>query len=856
MTMKLVKTATALALGASLISTAVVSTDASAASKYKISKGKLVIAKTGKVAKGFVTYKSLVYKNGKKLTGLKGKTYYKAGKKATGTYKGAYYYKGAKKVTTGTYKGAYYVKGVKKVTTGLYNNRYYKSGVKATGTYKGAYYVKGVKKVTTGTYNGAYYVKGFKKVTTGTYNGAYYVKGTKVVTTGLYEDQLFVDGELNKGYKLYEENLFNNAALNEGLVIFEEKLFDGAKPNKGVKEFEGKFYYDTTIANGVYEVEGEKVAFKDGVKLPFVVESVSVINTNLVEVNVVAPKADVLKATVEVLDGKGNVVPVKAVDVSAGDKTIAFTFDKTVTAEDLAGVWTIGGVEYNFDVLNQFAAIKDAKTEISLYKALTEAKINNVKETLVKDYLTAIATAITTDKAKNLADIQVVVDQVNTTKADALKETELVKELNEAAKNEVTFLKALKANFKQVNDAWFTEYKTAITTTITSTETVQKQIDAVNTKQIKAAHDKAFKTLKSADIAEARTLTKTYGADAKKDEFDLKAWGLDSADLLDALVKVNEAPTNNTLNSALVELDALEAKLVEKYKNETAVKVVDEFDIKSVKTELLADYRAAIKTAEVGSKNQRKDIATIISTVNAKALDSEKTSSVATVIALTEKSTDAEVVAALTKVQDAHFVAKAEPALNKVNAAYAAAYKAELLKEDAKKSSAADINTLIGAVNKAENAKAQLLAVKEAKTVAELTTALTVISLENGKPAEYINLSAANKAEVAELVLDAKADLSDVGKIEAAITKAITDRTAAIEAVNDVAKVEFDYAKVDPAISGLKVAAYSNLSNIDKLAAAQKFFANVPTTTVEGKKVVVEYTSLSAIKSDVEKATK
>ncbi|GEK31697.1 hypothetical protein KZO01_20060 [Kurthia zopfii] len=306
MTMKLVKTATALALGASLISTAVVSTDASAASKYKISKGKLVIAKTGKVAKGFVTYKSLVYKDGKKLTGLKGKTYYKAGKKATGTYKGAYYYKGAKKVTTGTYKGAYYVKGVKKVTTGLYNNRYYKSGVKATGTYKGAYYVKGVKKVTTGYYAGAYYVKGYKKVTTGFYNDVLYIKGKENKELAIFKDSLFdgsklnegvvlfdeklFDGyKLNKGYKLYKEDLYNNEKLNEGQAIFGDKLYVGSKLSEGLVTFVGEdkkevVYNNGELANGTFEVEGKEVAYEDGKEVAAKVASVEAINATTVEV--------------------------------------------------------------------------------------------------------------------------------------------------------------------------------------------------------------------------------------------------------------------------------------------------------------------------------------------------------------------------------------------------------------------------------------------------------------------------------------------------------------------------------------------------------------------------------------------
>ena len=371
MTMKLVKTATALALGASLISTAVVSTDASAASKYKISKGKLVIAKTGKVAKGFVTYKSLVYKDGKKLTGLKGKTYYKAGKKATGTYKGAYYYKGAKKVTTGTYKGAYYVKGVKKVTTGLYNNRYYKSGVKATGTYKGAYYVKGVKKVTTGYYAGAYYVKGYKKVTTGFYNDVLYIKGKENKELAIYKDSLFngstlnedvvvfeeklFDGhKLNKGYKLYKEDLYNNENLNTGKVVFEGKLFDGAKLSKGLVPFteEGKkelVYNDGELANGTFEVEGKEVAYEDGIEVAAKVASVEAINATQVKVtfnkSVDAKTALVGTANFAEMDKAPAVTVASA---KAEGKTVVYTLSNAFSGEytvTIAGLKTTGKEE-------------------------------------------------------------------------------------------------------------------------------------------------------------------------------------------------------------------------------------------------------------------------------------------------------------------------------------------------------------------------------------------------------------------------------------------------------------------------------------------------------------------------------
>ena len=840
---KLIKTAAALALGASVVTSAVVTTDASAASKYKIKSGKLVVAKTGKVAKGYVTYNKVVYKDGKKFTGLKNKVYYKSGKKATGTYKGAYYVKGAKKVTTGTYNKAYYVKGVKKVSTGLYASKYYKDGKVATGTYKGAYYVNGVKKVTTGYYNKAYYVNGVKKV-----------------STGLLDDKLYVNGKLNQGYKLYNENLYKDAVLNTELALFEGKLYDGAKLNEGIKEFDGKWYNNAELANGVVTVDGEKLSFKDGVKLPLVVEGITTINTSVVEVAIAAPKTDVLKATVEVKDGKGNIVPVKAVDVSAGDKTVAFTFDKTITDADFTGIWTIDGVEYNFDVLNQFKAIKDASTDIALYDALNAASIASVNPDLVGAYKTAIQAAISADKATKLSDIQPIIDQVNKEKVEEVKEAELVKALNDAKSNDIKFLAALQANFTQVNKEWFAEYKKAMPATIIASKDVQDKINQVNETKIGAAYDKAFKSLATADIQAARELLTTYGATAGKDEFDKKGYANDSLDVLAALAKVDAATTNNTLKTALVELDALEAKLVEKYKNESAVTVKDEFDVKEVKEEFLADYRAAVKGAVVGSKNQRKDIATIITTVNSTKLAGQKAATVKAVQGIKAETTEAEVVKLLQDVQTAHRTANQEPALNKVNEAYAKAYKAAILAEGklATLTTADAINTLIGKVNGEQDAAAQLLAVNEAKTVAEMTSALTVISLANGTSTNYINLSAANKTEVAELVLAAKkANFVDAEKVSEEVDAAVAKRDELISEVNKVAKAKFDYTKVDAALTALKVEAYNNLDAVAKLAAAQKFHANVPTkTAANGEKEVVDFTSLTAIKEALVAATK
>jgi trimeric autotransporter adhesin len=156
---KFVKTAAAVALGTSVVATAV-APSASAATTYKIKSGKLVNAKTGKVIKGYKTYKSVLYKDGKKYTGLRSGKYYKAGVLATGTYKGVKYKKGAKFTGVST------------------NGKFYKNGVLGTGTYKNVKYKKGVEFTGVST-NGKYYENGVVATGVKTVDGVVYVDGVK-----------------------------------------------------------------------------------------------------------------------------------------------------------------------------------------------------------------------------------------------------------------------------------------------------------------------------------------------------------------------------------------------------------------------------------------------------------------------------------------------------------------------------------------------------------------------------------------------------------------------------------------------------------------------------------------------------
>lgn len=269
--LKLVKSATALVLGASVLTSAVAvsGTDASAKTTYKVTKGGyLVYAKSNNKVSGYKSYKGKLYKNGKKFTGLYKGKYYKSGSKATGTYKSKYY-KAGTLFTGKTASGVYYVKGVKYTGKTKYGY-YYKKGVRFTGV----------------TSYGNQYVNG--KRVTGEYKGYTYNNGKKV--TGLYKEKLYKEGKLETGLDLYQDKLYKDGVLNVGYALLDGKeLYKDAGKNVGwaIDPFkDGKAYYDTLLANATYTdpTTGAETAYEDGVAVGAKVKAVEAINAKQVKV--------------------------------------------------------------------------------------------------------------------------------------------------------------------------------------------------------------------------------------------------------------------------------------------------------------------------------------------------------------------------------------------------------------------------------------------------------------------------------------------------------------------------------------------------------------------------------------------
>jgi trimeric autotransporter adhesin len=250
---KIVKTAAAVALGASVVATAAAPGAASAATTYKIKSGKLVNAKTGKVVKGFKTYKSVLYKDGKKYKGLRGGKFYIAGKLGSGKYQGVRYQKGIK------------FTGVSKA-----DGKFYKNGVLGTAVYKDVKYKKGVPFTGVSTADKKYYVDG--KLATGNkvVDGVLYVDGVKATGKVLNEDTLYVNGTLPTEVTTYGEG--------EALKYYGT---------------DGKLY------NGKTTVDGKEVEVKDGVIVvasDLKIDSASANDNKTVTVKLAAPFEGEVKA--------------------------------------------------------------------------------------------------------------------------------------------------------------------------------------------------------------------------------------------------------------------------------------------------------------------------------------------------------------------------------------------------------------------------------------------------------------------------------------------------------------------------------------------------------------------------------
>lgn len=270
-----------------------------------------------------------------------------------------------------------------------------------------------------------------------------------------------------------------------------------------------------------------------------------------------------LAQEVEVKNGAGVVVPVKPLDIAAGDETAEFEFVTAVKSDDLKGIWTVNGQPYDLDLLNNLKAFLDAGNQLALNKALTDLGIENVKVENMPEYFEAKEKLNVTSEELTLADVQKLVDDVNAKAVDSEEEAAIVKAVVDAKKagNEVALLQALQNDaFVRVNPEWVAVatngYMAKITEDEETIEAIQTVInnsnDAIIKAEIEALGDN---NIKKDDLLKVKALEEyaTLNKDGKIKETDIEN-GLEKIEEQLAVVAVLEATTPTALKARITEL--------------------------------------------------------------------------------------------------------------------------------------------------------------------------------------------------------------------------------------------------------------------------------------------------------------
>lgn len=644
------------------------------------------------------------------------------------------------------------------------------------------------------------------------------------------------------------------------------------KTNYLIEGKEGKLYelsqIQAKIDEGLSFTEATQVVPEVGTTSELKVESVSAITTTFVEVEFAALAEAKTDATVTVKDNTGKVVAVQATNIPAGATAAQFDLVTPLVQADLTGVWTINGVEYNFNVIEQFDDIMQAVSDgnqVALLNALNAANIQNVDSALIGDYLTDISGATTTPE--NLADIQAIVNKTNEDAVTNDEKAAAVKAV-EDAKTQVALLNALKTNFKRVNSDWIVEYAdgtagsssdsvagilvntapTANTGIVADGATdsgvaltytnIQTIIDAVNEREIDLLDTAANTAAKQAAVT---TLIEKWEEDDNPATPNVtpKADHIEESNINRLGFVVAEATTQNSLYNALVA-----------YANATNDTTLKASELNpNLKAEYLAEMNASSNTkrnAAVAGFTGLSSSATydykanIVQAADTVALNA----ALSTINGLTSTNTAAQVKAALQKLADvtshktgaAKFdmsTVKDDQLLNYVTLATNGFAAATI-------NSIALVNTAITSVNGSIEEQAALDTItSSSSSVAQVKNALTELALANSNTSTdaYVNASSQVKTEVAELIMENRASLADPLTVASvtdhaasgetyaanAIQKALVDQAAEVakfNAIGDLASATTTSIKT--ALDNYKYDAYEALSAVDKVKVAQE----------------------------------
>lgn len=425
---KFVKTAAAVALGASVVTTAVAPGAASAATKYKVnSKGNLVLKSTGSLVKGWVEFGGKLYKNGKPAPAKKYKIM------GTGAsmklYFGPTLKKGYKTANSKSllFKDGKLLKGNKQTAD---RTRYYENGKLATGW-----------DVVAADETKYIYKSGklFKEPKTATRDGVlnYFENGKLAEGTKAFKDTLFTDGTVDEKDQVFEDVLYVGGKKAEGTVTFEDVVYiDGVKDTEKPEitaedktvEYGSEAVDVATLAT-VKDNSGEEI--KAEAKISFGGKAVEKIDTKT---------PGVYTVTFTAKDKNGNEAEAKEVKVTVAEAAkaevesvtainatqVKVTFNKAVSesaaeAVDASGVSTVvklGGStlktpELSEDgrtlILTTTAAINanNATVEVEPIATKADANVKTVRYASLLTYKDVVAPTVASTEKVNYTTVKV-----------------------------------------------------------------------------------------------------------------------------------------------------------------------------------------------------------------------------------------------------------------------------------------------------------------------------------------------------------------------------------------------------------------------------------------------------------------
>lgn len=593
------------------------------------------------------------------------------------------------------------------------------------------------------------------------------------------------------------------------------------------------------------------------------------------------------------------------------------------------GTFNVAGKDFDTAAVAAVKEVKEAaqaNNVIKLWSALQSTYFEGALEENIEAYETAVNKAATDNKLNTVADVNKLIDDVNKAQVSDEAEAAVVKSVVDGiGGNPLQVYNLLNKNFDRVNSNWVATYLAEEVNLAddsdvalgsldnenyfnedagASIEGIQAAIDSANAKEVAKAYDDAFKSLKASDVADARALANKYLTANADDAVTQKEYANDSLDILNALIRVNEAKTPNALKSALTALDNLETSLVNKY-NASDIDIILEkdIDLTKVNDDLLGEYITKIANTDVNLKNQRSDIQTLIEGVNSQnastklanvksadtadkllaalkaypelknvadsnknvyytgSNDKFKNVTADNIQAAVNQANVTAVQAAATETADKLLAALKVVGVANVNDANKSAYFTGASFYDADTETTVKAFTLANDKDKVQavvNATNAFVNANKATTATELRTSLTTFAvelskLEVNKAPDFINLSSQKKLEVAQIVLDGKeTNFANAGELAEAANdarkahEAFLDGTDTVDGVNDAT----DIAEMKAALSNETVfpefVALDEATKVEKAEAvlnalvAIKEDGNTGFTTIKQIKDIVE----------------